>query len=1179
MHMFSDSRRRFLAIATTLGVVLASVALGSVAPASAAAGPAPVEQRNAQTATADPLPTVQIDSGIVWAQKIVGNTVFAGGSFSNARPAGAAPGTALMPRSNILAYDIRTGVATSFAPQINGQVKSIEASPDGSTLYVGGTFTQVNGQTRYNIAAFNTQTGALSTTFKPAVGGSYVNAIVATGNAVYVGGLIGAGNGVTRKHLAAFTTSGALLGWAPTADLQIDAMVLTPAKDKLIVGGRFGMINGVVQRGLAALDLVNGALLPWEAPHTVVNGTSTGSGAGKAGIFGLTADANAVYGTGWVFADKTVGNLEGIFSAEGGSGAIRWIADCHGDHYGVYSDGTNVYSTSHEHACESAGGMTQKTPAPGNMRNASAVTAAPKGTLSRSPWVNSIYADWSGWPAPAFVNWFPDWTTGTASGQGQAGWTVTGNGTYLVIGGEFPFVNGQRQQGLVRFSNAPAGGPKSGPRLAGANWTPVARSVSSGTVQVSIGANWDRDDLNLSYELYRTGRSTPVATYSGKSTYWNLPGLTFVDRGLAPGSTQSYRVVARDGDGNIANSGTGSVTVSNVATTAYTQRVLDDGASLYWRLGGDAGAAAADWAGTNNGVVGSGVTSTTPGAITDDTGPASQFNGTSDGLISSTRTAPAGDALSVELWFKTNSTLGGKLIGYGAAQSGNSGSYDRHLYMRNDGRLVFGVYPGGVRTVASSSPYNDNQWHQAVGTLGADGLRLYVDGVQVGVDPATTSAQPYDGYWRVGGDNLGGWPDRPSGDYFTGAIDEVAVYPSVLPADSISQHFALGRSTAPPTASFTSTANLLDIAVDAGASTAPSGQTISSYSWDFGDGSLAATGVRATHGYAAAGTYTVSLTVTSSTGRTASQTAVVTMTAHQAPVARFDLTTQALTANVDASASTASDGATLAYSWDWGDGSPAGVGVSASHTFAAGGDYPVTLTVTDSLGATHQVLKTATVTAVPAPGSALATDAFGRAVSNGWGSADTGGSWTMGGPAANFSVAGGVGSMVSTAPGVTVNGFLKSVSSSDTEVRVQVAVDKDAVGGGEFIGVIGRQVGSGRYSAVVKPVPGGTVQLQLRQGSTTLASVTASGVTFVPNEPLQVRLQVFGTSPTTMRAKVWRAGQAEPANWQLSTTDSFAALQVPGSVGLETYLSGQATNAPVKTSFDNLWAGSTTTGP
>ena len=57
---------------------------------------------------ADALPTVQVN-GIVWTQVVVGNTVYAGGRFSAARPAGAAPGRNAVRRSNLLAFDIRTG--------------------------------------------------------------------------------------------------------------------------------------------------------------------------------------------------------------------------------------------------------------------------------------------------------------------------------------------------------------------------------------------------------------------------------------------------------------------------------------------------------------------------------------------------------------------------------------------------------------------------------------------------------------------------------------------------------------------------------------------------------------------------------------------------------------------------------------------------------------------------------------------------------------------------------------------------------------------------------------------------------------------------------------------------------------------------------------------------------------
>lgn len=949
-------------VGTTVGAVVATgLVVGAGTPAFAdplLPGPAPIEQRNAATVTADPLPTVQIDSGIVWAQVIAGSTVFAGGSFSNARPAGANPGQSLMPRSNILAYDIDTGVATSFAPTINGTVKSLAVSPDGKTLYVGGSFTQVNGQTRFNVAAFDVATGALSTTFRPAIGGSYVNAIVATGSTVYFGGLIGAAGGIARKNLAAVNAAnGAILGWAPTADLQVDSMVMDPGGAKLIVGGRFGTINGAPQRGLAALDLTSGASLPWAASATVVNGVAAGeANAGRAGIWSLTADGGAVYGTGWVFANKWVGNLEGLFAAEADSGQIRWIADCHGDHYGVYSDGTNVYSTGHEHDCQTAGGLPQAYPAPGNLRHATVYTAAAKGTLTRSPSVNDIYADWGGYPAPAAVNWYPDWTTGTASGSGQAGWTATGNGQYLLIGGEQTYVNGQRSQGITRFSRTPSTGAKSAPRLSGANWTPSARSVSAGTVRVSIPANWDRDDLDLTYDLYEQGSATPVATATKQSTFWNTPTVVLTATGLTAGAVKDYRVVARDGDGNTATSAWTTVTVSSATASPYAEAVLADGASLLWRLGGPDGGA--DWAGTNDAVFTSGVGTTDDDALATESNGSATLPGGND-FARTTTTAAVGGAFAAEAWFKTDTTSGGKIFGYGNAATGDSDNYDRHLYMRNDGRLVFGVYPGWAATVSSPTAYNDNKWHHVVAQQSAAGLELYVDGALIGSDPGVTSAQSYNGYWRVGGDNINGWPGQPSSSYFRGSVDEFAVYDAPLAAQQISSHYEIGKGPhLPPVAAIAHEVAGQTVTFSAAPSTASGDATVSTYAWSFGDGATS-TELNPTHVYAAAGDYTVTLTVTDSLGTTgAAVTVPVTVGVATTDAAKY---TQRVL----------DDGAQLFWglggavgSVDWAGGRDAvfthGVGTSDDDVFGGDSNGSATFDGGSAFGRTSQTMPAGT---------------------------------------------------------------------------------------------------------------------------------------------------------------------------------------------------------------------------
>jgi PKD repeat protein len=68
----------------------------------------------------------------------------------------------------------------------------------------------------------------------------------------------------------------------------------------------------------------------------------------------------------------------------------------------------------------------------------------------------------------------------------------------------------------------------------------------------------------------------------------------------------------------------------------------------------------------------------------------------------------------------------------------------------------------------------------------------------------------------------------------------------------------------PPVASFTSACTFLACSFDGSGSSDPDG-TITSYAWDFGDGSTA-TGPTATHSFAAGGTFNVALTVTDNSG-------------------------------------------------------------------------------------------------------------------------------------------------------------------------------------------------------------------------------------------------------------------------------------------------------------------------
>lgn len=1226
------------------GITAVSAADGDVPP-----GPVTLQQRTDGVVTADPLPTVQIDNGYVWAQEMIGNTVYAVGGFENARAPLAAPGTNLIPRSNILAFDITNGNLLPFAPQVNGVIRAVAASPDGSRIYIGGSFNSVNGETHWNFAALNAATGQLVPGFNPAIGGSGVYAMAVLGDTVYMTGLFTQANGVARNNLAAFdTANGALRPWAPTTDLQGDAMVIDPGGAHVIAGGRFYLVNGVVQRGLVALDPVSGAIdTTWAASDTVINGWNSGASAGKAGIFALNTDDGGVYGTGWVYANVTVGNLEGVFAAEAGTGEIRWIADCHGDHYGVYSTGEVVYATSHTHQCDTVGLAPELSPR--TYRYVEAFSATAEGTLTRSPSVSSIYKDWSGTPAPQPYAWYPDFLIGHTSGLNQAGLSMTGNGQYLSVAGEFAGVNNQRYEGIVRFSTTPPGGPKQGPRIASSSWgAPSASSVVAGRARISIPSNWDRDDRDLTYELRRSGTPGVVQSQVVASSWWaqSQPRVLFDDTGLTPGATFTYTVRAVDGNGNAVTSQPVTVTVGDGTPSDYVNAVLDDGASIYYPLG----TIGEDYAGGGNAVFGSNTSSVTPGAVAGVTGAsATSFGGNSNGRVSTPSSGAVTSEFSAEAWFMTSTNRGGKILGFGSAQTGSSSSYDRHVYMQNNGRLTFGVYPGGVRTVSSAQSYNDGQWHHAVATQSTAGMRLYVDGVLVGSDASTTSAQAYNGYWRVGGDNLSGWPNRPTSDFFSGRIDEVAVYPTALASGQVMSHYTTGLGQEAPTAAFTSSTNDLTASFDGSGSSADTGATIASYSWSFGDGTPAGSGATPTHAYASAGTYSVTLTVTDSrgvsgavtqdvtvlaanqsptasfttsangmtvavngvassdpdgsiasyswnwgdgtaaaTGATASHTYAtpgdhtITLTVtddrgatatttrqvtatHADPSASFTAAASGLRVDVDAAASAASDGATLSYAWNWGDGA-SGSGRTANHSYAAGGTYTITLTVTDSLGATATTTRELTVSQI----AFAARDDFERTVTAGWGDADTGGTWSpMSGSAAVASVAGGDG-ILTLVPNQTRNMALQGLSIADSSTTVTYAIDQAPATGNSYVGIAARQSATQNYTVRAWMRSNGTVWLVAqRSGSSTVLSAVPLGLNWSAGEELQLRVQVTGASPTTIQAKVWPAAGAEPADWQLSTTDSTAGLQGSGWVSLHANRAGSATSTAAF-SFDGL---------
>lgn len=139
----------------------------------------------------------------------------------------------------------------------------------------------------------------------------------------------------------------------------------------------------------------------------------------------------------------------------------------------------------------------------------------------------------------------------------------------------------------------------------------------------------------------------------------------------------------------------------------------------------------------------------------------------------------------------------------------------------------------------------------------------------------------------------------------------------------------------------------LTVTFDASASSYVDG-SITSYEWDFGDGSSVKLGdASVTHKYTEIGTFTATVTVISSDNTKASDSVAITV--REIPLtACFEpafMTGEAPLENIFDPG--CSSGTIAGYFWDFGDGSTAS-SVKPSHTFTSPGTYPVLLEITDS---------------------------------------------------------------------------------------------------------------------------------------------------------------------------------------------------------------------------------------
>ncbi len=265
-----------------------------------------------------------------------------------------------------------------------------------------------------------------------------------------------------------------------------------------------------------------------------------------------------------------------------------------------------------------------------------------------------------------------------------------------------------------------------------------------------------------------------------------------------------------------------------------------------------------------------------------------------------------------------------------------------------------------------------------------------------------------------------------------------------------------------------------------------------------------------------------------------------------------------------------SAGAPASWSWDFGDGGSS-TEQSPLHQYTAAGDYLVTLTAANA-GGSDPITKTVSV--VPPPPVLFAADSFERNVVNGWGNADSGGSYIVDTSAANYQVANGVGTITIPSNGSSRSARLDDVSKRDVDIKFRVASDKVLSGANLIVYAVARRSGNNEYRPRIILNGDGTVSVNasvvINGAESPIGSpVTVTGLTQRAGSFIWLRTQVFGTAPTTIRIKAWANGQSEPAGWAFTTTNSQPAVQGAGSLALRAYLNSGGANAPVKLSFDD----------
>jgi hypothetical protein len=397
---------------------------------------------------------IDATDGAVFAIAQIGDTIYIGGSFTQVGG---------QPRANLAAISASTGRVTPWNPGTNpvGTVYALEPGP-GNTLYVGGMFGSIAGVSRTRAAQLRLD--GTATSWAPTVNGR-IDAFAVRGSRVYLGGRFTAVNGATRNRLAAVTAdTGALVGWNPNADGFVWDIDIA-AEGTVWVGGFFTVVAGQVRKGVVALHPDTGAAGSFRQQERVP-------------AYDIVVTSNRVFiagggGGGRIIASDLQGNTVWQNRADGDMQAVDVAGGV------VYMGGHQGFVHCSAHPCTD--GVRQKFLV--------ALNASTGQVL-----------DWN--PAP---------------NGGKGPFEIIATGTHVLVGGNFTRIAGQDRKGFLRFTDQSTPMPPNAP----SNLQVSDVTARSATARFGASSGAARYET----EVRDVDSGSVLATTSSTTTSVGLTGL------------------------------------------------------------------------------------------------------------------------------------------------------------------------------------------------------------------------------------------------------------------------------------------------------------------------------------------------------------------------------------------------------------------------------------------------------------------------------------------------------------------------------------------------------------------------------------------------------------------------------------------------------------------------------